>query len=141
MTRPLLRRFFKATTLAFAISMIIAPSALSMPLVSAGGSGATETRSLGPRDNWNVPVSTTPLVDNVYGRAPEPTALTTANSPGRANPDVILTPTSTPTLHQPTGFDWGDARLVAAGGFALTALLIGAALVAVRQRQLPLAHR
>ena len=141
MTRPSLRRFFKATTLAFAISMIIAPSALSMPLLSAGGSGATETRSLGPRDGWNVPVTTKPLVDNIFGRALEPTSLTTDTSPGRANPDVILSPTSTSTLRQPTGFDWGDAGLIAAGGFALTALLIGAALVAARQRQLPLAHR
>jgi hypothetical protein len=160
MKRLSLRRFLKATILALATSMIIIPSALSMPLVVAGGSGAAQARSPGPRDGWNTPVSAAPSsgpVDNVFGRAIEPRILdaaategfytgapeplaTSDSSPGRIIPDVSPVSVSAPVLDQPRGFDWSDAGLGAAGGFALTALLAAMALLAVRHRRLPLAH-
>jgi hypothetical protein len=154
MKRLSLRRFIKATILAFAISTTIVPSALAMPLVSAGGSGATQAPSLGPRDGWNVPVTQSRAVrgaqprifdanatEGWYTGAPQSLASTSDGSLGRISPDVPPVSASVPVLNQPNGFDWTDATIGAAGGFALTALLAAMALVAVRQRRLPLAHR
>jgi hypothetical protein len=154
MKRLSLRRFIKATILAFAISTTIVPSALAMPLLSTGGSGATQAPSLGPRDGWNVPLTqsravrtTQPRIldanttEGLYTGAPQSPALTSDRSLGRISPDVPPVPASVPVLNQPNGFDWTDASIGAAGGFVLTALLAAMALVVVRQRHLPLAHR
>ena len=154
MKRLSLRRFIKATILAFAISTTIVPSALAMPLISAGGSGATETSSLGPRDGWNMPVTQARSVraakprildanttEGLYTGAPQSLASASDGSLGRISPDVPPVSASVAVLNQPNAFDWTDATIGAAGGFALTALLAAAALVAVRQRHLPLAHR
>lgn len=161
MKRRSLRRFIKATTLAFAISTVLVPSALAMPLVSAGGSGAAEISPQGPRDGWNVPVTQSTKTDpadlfgtvtrarifdagateGFYTGIPESLSKTSDTSPGRINPDVAPVSVSVPVLNAPNGFDWTDATIGAAGGFALTALLAAMALVAVRQRHLPLAHR
>ena len=61
----------------------------------------------------------------------------------RPNPDQQTPPQPAPTIVRvtvPTGFDWGDAGIGAAGGFALSMLGLGAAL-AVSQRHANHSHR
>jgi hypothetical protein len=92
--------------LAFAVSLIIIPSATAMPVQME--------------------------------RAVEPIS---TSSPGRIAPDVPPVSTSVPVASQPSGFDWSDFGLLAAGAVLLTALLATMTFVAVRHRSIPLAHR
>jgi hypothetical protein len=116
--------------LAFAVSLIMIPSATAMPLQSVGGSGTAGTQDLGPPDGWYIRV--------IQARAIDPIS---TSSPGRIAPDVPPVSSSVPVVSKPSGFDWSDFGLGAAGAVLLTALLATMTLVAVRHRSNPLAHR
>jgi hypothetical protein len=141
MKRRSLRRLLKPAMLAFAVSLIIIPSATAMPLQSVGGSGTAGTQDLGPPDGWYIRVMQTQPNsprDGWYTRVIEPIS---TSSPGRIAPDVPPVSTSVPVVSQPSGFDWSDFGLGAAGAVLLTALLATMTFVAVRHRRIPLAHR
>ena len=159
MKRRFLRHILKPATLAFAVSLILVPSAIAMPLQSVGGSGTAGTQKLGPRDGWYTRATEAqpnigprdgwytraiePQVnlgprDGWYNRAVEPV---TTGSPGRVTPDFPPASTVTPVASQPDGFDWTNALIGTAGALLLVSLLAAMALVAVRHRSAPLAHR
>lgn len=63
-------------------------------------------------------------------------SLVPAGSPSVTSQPTVSTP-STPTVVRvtaPSGFDWGDAGIGAAGGLALTMIGVGGALAASQRR-------
>lgn len=73
---------------------------------------------------------------------PQQTASASSAPIARPNPGQQTSPGPAPTIVRvtvPSGFDWGDAGIGAAGGFALSMLGLGAAL-AISQRHANHAH-
>jgi hypothetical protein len=120
-------------------------AAVILSLAAAGAPTATATASTNPATTANQPPA------SVYSRPDKSmvsatTPATTANqAPATvySRPDKSMIPVTTPgsapqavvrIQAPPSGFDWGDAGIGAAGGLALAMIGLGGALVVSQRR-------
>jgi hypothetical protein len=108
----------KATAVTLALGAILPATATARP-IGADPTGATRS-STDPATTANQP----PV--SVYSRPDK--SMIRVTTPGTAPQAVVRIQTS------PSGFDWGDAGIGAAGGLALAMLGVGGAVVVSQRR-------
>jgi hypothetical protein len=101
-------------------------AAAVLALAAAGAPAATA----GSRDAA-VATATRPAPATLYSRQDKSTIpVSSRSTPADASTEQAVVRIQTP----PSGFDWGDAAVGAAGGFALSLIAVGGALVVSQRR-------